>query len=631
MKNKFSFRPLSRWVIAPLLVGSLFAWSVSPAYSGNDSAGDASHPAPKQAAIAVPAKDASADNADIQEIKERIKELEAKERQNYAMELEGQRKKIDWWFSFLAILAAIVAISGGFIPYLMGRKDKEIIEQDKAQIRKLLEEVKGMKADAEGTVEKIHQKEVEAEKILEGFQSGKPSDASDSKISEAVATIEQDKSADTPLRLRAEAIAASQAQDATKAYALWNALIALVPNDASTHFNAGYWAAQLSDTKVGEEKLYWIRLVSQYNEQALRLKPDFHEAANNWGSALANEASAASVQDLSSAHMLWKQAGEKYLQALTLKPDMYEAANNWGTALSDEARALSAQDLPSARALWKQAGEKFLQALSLKPDDYEAANSWGAVLAAEARAISAQDLPSACALWKQAGKKYQQALSLKPEMSEAANNWGTALADEARALSAQDLPSARALWKEAGEKYLQAITLKPDMYEAANNWGIALDAEASAMSAQDLAIARILWKQAGEKFQQALNIKPDKHDAANNWGATLLFEVNVLTDSGGDESKRQLAKAEQLLLDHADAAPGLVAYNLACVYGRLGDVHQCLYWLKVGHTHKTLPECAHLREDKDLNAVRESPEFVAWLVTVCDDQDAQNLTQDKPA
>lgn len=434
MKRKLSIGLLSRWVIAPLLASSLIAWGVSPAYSGNNQNAEASRTTSKQALSGLPVKIASDSNVDIQEIKDRVKELEAKERQNYATVLDGQRKTMDWWFSFLAVLTALMAIFGVFIPFLMARKDKEMIELDKEQIKKLLEEVKGMKADAEDTVEKMHQHEADAEKILNNFQSGKPSNESDSQISAAVATIEQDKNADTPLRLRAEAIAASQAKDAAKAYALWNALIALTPSDASALFNAGYWAQELGNRAQGTDNLHWL-----------------------------------------------KQAGTHYQQALVIEPDKQEAANNWGNALAVEAGAVSAQDLTSARALWKQAGEK---------------------------------------------------------------------------------------------------------------------------------------------YQQALVIKPDAHKTAGNWGTALITEASTLATNDAGESKRLLDEAEQLLLAHADAAPDVVAYNLACVYGLRVDIQKCLHWLNIGLSHKQLPDCAHLRNDKDMDAVRKSPEFIAWLATTCNDKHA---------
>ena len=485
MKNKLSLKLLTRWIAAPLLVASLVAWGVSPAYPKNKSAADVAH---AKTADAVSSVIEIGTLAEVQEIKVRMQELESHERQNYALALEGQRKTMDWWFSFLAVLTAIMAILGGLIPYLMARKDKELIEQDKTviandkkeiekdkeQTRALLDEVKNIKSEAAVHLEKTQQSSAEAEKILGKVQSG-TSSASGEKVEEAVAQVKQDKVANPLLKLRAEAIDAGKEKNANKAYRLWAALTELTSDDANAQFNAGYWAQKLVTSNPSESS-YWLKL-----------------------------------------------AGSHYTQALRINPEMHEAVCNRGLVLATEARALVASDPVTARSLWQQAREK-----------------------------------------------YQQALSINPKMHGAANNWGTALCDEAGALVASDLEAARKL-----------------------------------------------WQQAGEKFQLVLSIEPDMHTAAKNWGTALASEARALLEESPELSQELLFQAEELLLAHAGTAPGEMAYNLACVYSLRGDVVQCLHWLKVSDAHKKLPDCEHIRDDKDLDAVRNLPEFIAWFATVC--------------
>lgn len=432
-----------RWVISPLCVAGMLAFGVA-----NSAPSDAEHvkpgPAVAHAASGVP------DVGEVQELKARFKELEDATRQNYALELEGQRKKLDWWLTFIGVLAAIMAIAGGFIPYLMGRKDKEIIEldrkaidQDKEQIKRLLDEMRGMKEDAEDSVEEIHRHEAEAKAAKEtvlDFQSGTPP-ASDEKVREAVEKIEQDKTADFPLRLRAEAVAASQAENESRAYALWAALAEIAADDASAQFNAGYWAHQLGRRVQGNEKLRWLR-----------------------------------------------QAGNHYSKAIAIKSDMHESIHNWGSALADEAQELE---------------------------------------------------------------------EINPEA------------------------------------------------------------------------ARELRKQANEKYWQVLAIKPDYHIAANNCGNYFLQEARVIASSNPEESKRLVEQAKNLLLNHAEAAPGVVAYNLACVYGLRGDVQSCLKWLKVRQERGKPLDCEYMRNDQDLDPVRNDPDFIAWLEQACPTQAA--ATQDNKA
>ena len=104
---------------------------------------------------------------------------------------------------------------------------------------------------------------------------------------------------------------------------------------------------------------------------------------------------------------------------------------------------------------------------------------------------------------------------------------------------------------------------------------------------------------------------------AKNWGNALLRQIGSLSPQESENISLLLDRAEDILLRHADEAPGVVAYGLACVYGRRGDATRCLHWLKISQTHHTLPDCTHLRTDPDLDAVRAAPEFVEWLQSVC--------------
>ncbi|MDX8398817.1 MAG: hypothetical protein R8K20_01040, partial [Gallionellaceae bacterium] len=185
-----------------------------------------------------------------------------------------------------------------------------------------------------------------------------------------------------------------------------------------------------------------------------------------------------------------------------------------------------------------------------------------------------------------------------------------------QAIVAKDVVAARTLWQQAGEKYSLALRIQPDMHEVAYNWGNALAAEAQAVVAKDVVAARALWQQAGEKYSLVLRGNPDNHAAVNNWGNALLTEASAIAASEPEMSQQLFQQAERLLLEHAEAAPGEMAYNLACVYGLRTDVQSCLKWLQVCQQHKTLPDCAHLRAEKDLDLVRDAPEYVDWLKQV---------------
>ncbi len=270
------------------------------------------------------------------------------------------------------------------------------------------------------------------------------------------------------------------------------------------------------------------RLFSQAGEkyqQALAIKPDKHEALNNWGITLSEQAKTTSGEE---AERLFSQAGDKYQDALAIKPDFHEALNNWGNALADQAKTKSGEE---ADRLFSQACEKYQQALAIKPDKHEALNNWGTSLLEQAKTRSGEEAERLFAL---AGDKYQQALAIKPDSHEALHNWGVALANQARTRSGEE---ADRFFSQACEKYQDALAIKPDSHEALHNWGITLSEQAKTRSGEE---ADRLFSQAVEKFQQALAIKPDKHESLYNWGNTLGDQAET---TGGEEAERLFAQA----------------------------------------------------------------------------------------
>ena len=148
--------------------------------------------------------------------------------------------------------------------------------------------------------------------------------------------------------------------------------------------------------------------------QAVKIKPDLHEAWNNRGIVLGNLG----------RH---QEAIVFYDQAVKSKPDDHKAWNNRGIALKNLGRH-------------QEAIGSYDQALKIKPDEHEAWNNRG------------------IALWylgcnEEAIGSYDQALKIKPDKHEAWYNRGIAL----RHLG---------LYTEAIESYDQALKIKPDKYEA---------------------------------------------------------------------------------------------------------------------------------------------------------------------
>ncbi len=191
-------------------------------------------------------------------------------------------------------------------------------------------------------------------------------------------------------------------------------------------------------------------------DQALEIKPDFHEAWNNRGNALRNLGR-------------FEDAIASYDQALEIKPDFHEAWNNRGIALANLGR-------------FEDAIASYDQALEIKPDYYEAWNNRGIALANLGR-------------FEDAIASYDQALEIKPDYYEAWNNRGNALRNLGR-------------FEDAIASYDQALEIKPEYHEAWYNRGIALGN-----------LGR--FEEEIASYDRALEIKPDKHEAWNNRGVAL--------------------------------------------------------------------------------------------------------------
>ncbi|GEM_PF-4017931 len=156
--------------------------------------------------------------------------------------------------------------------------------------------------------------------------------------------------------------------------------------------------------------------------KAVEIKPDYHQAFNNWGYTLF---------DLKR----YEEACEKYSKAVEIKPDKHEAFFNWGNALVELER-------------YGDACGKYEKAVEINPDDHHAFFNWGNALS---------DLKR----YEEACEKYAKAVEINPDDHHAFFNWGNALSDLKR-------------YEEACEKYANAIKIKPDDHEAFHIWGNAL-------------------------------------------------------------------------------------------------------------------------------------------------------------
>ncbi len=272
-------------------------------------------------------------------------------------------------------------------------------------------------------------------------------------------------------------------------------------------------------------------------DQALKFKPDKHEAWNNRGNALGNLGRN-------------EEAIASYDQALKFKPDKHEAWNNRGNALGNLGRN-------------EEAIASYDQALKFKPDDHQAWNNRGNALGNLGRN-------------EEAIASYDQALKFKPDDYKAWNNRGIALGNLGRN-------------EEAIASYDQALKFKSDLYEAWYNRGNAL----GKLGRNEEAIA---------SYDQALKFKPDLHEAWNNRG-------NALGNLGRNEEA--IASYDQALKFKPDYH--VAWYNKACYYALQGNIEQAVENLQqaINLNREKYREMA--KTDSDFDSIWEDERFQALI------------------
>ncbi|HJH30645.1 MAG TPA: hypothetical protein C5S50_00260, partial [Methanosarcinaceae archaeon] len=218
------------------------------------------------------------------------------------------------------------------------------------------------------------------------------------------------------------------------------------------YIGQGNALSDIAKIKDGDEAEKLFNLAFEKYEAALNIKPDKHEALNNWGNALYY---LAKIKDGDEAEKIFKLAFEKYEAALKINPDYHETLYNWGIALSDLAKI---KDGDEAEKLFKLAFEKYEAALKINPDYHEALYNWANVLSDLAKI---KDGDEAEKLFKLAFEKYEETLNIKPDQHEALYNWGIALSDLAKI---KDGDEAEKLFKLAFEKYEAALKINPDYH-----------------------------------------------------------------------------------------------------------------------------------------------------------------------
>jgi protein O-GlcNAc transferase len=260
--------------------------------------------------------------------------------------------------------------------------------------------------------------------------------------------------------------------------------IRIDPNFAEAYGNIGNSLKELGD----------IDGAIQFYLKAIKLKPRFCDAYNN----------------LASAYMQLgqtKQATETYRMALVLNPALVDAHSNLGNLFKAQGRL-------------EDAKRSYLEAIRIKPDFTTAWSNLAGVFKDEGQ------LETAVAY-------YQEAIRLCPEFADAHSNLGNALKESGKlddamvsykeavrlrpdfAIAHGNLASCyydKGDWVTAIRTFKHAIQLEPNFPDAYNNLGNALRETGK-------------LEEAINCYRTALRLKPDHPHAYNNLG-------NALKDKG---------------------------------------------------------------------------------------------------
>jgi tetratricopeptide (TPR) repeat protein len=515
------------------------------------------------------------------------------------------QKSVDWWLVIVGLFFAGVGIAAPLLVIRQQNIQHQKALSDVLQIKKDIEaerqsvalSVKAISDDAQKV--RAHAKEIaDSKATLENAPVGNSNERSTSKnemdaLIKAAQTIEASTEATLSDKLFAKGIEAVSQNNWLDAQTWFSACSTSDPSNSSALSNWGAALGQLADIADGTERQrLQMEAITKY-EAAIKIKPDKHEALNNWGLTLDHLAGAAVGTERNRLRM---EAITKYDAALKIKPDKHEALNNWGLTLDHLADATVGTERHRFRM---EAIAKYEAALKIKPDKYDALISWGVALG---RLADSADGTERLKLRMEAISKYEAALKIKPDKYEALSNWGVALG---RLANSADGTERQRLRMEAISKYEAALKITPDRHEALINWGAVLGQIADAVEGIDRQQLRM---EEITKYAAALNIKPDLHEALSNWAGTLM---KMATESIDPAEREKLLSDAESKLAKCQAITGHHSYNQACLAAIRKQANQFIQIADALPKDK-FPNEALMRDDPDLDSIRQTPEFKAW-------------------
>jgi len=514
----------------------------------------------------------------------------------------------DRWLAYIGLLLAIVGLLLAFIglffafvsviiPLLFSRHLREEYKIKREETKKMLIDITNLTKQSENYTEVIEKNPQQFREI-------------------PVAAV----SADRPI-IKEQHLIMNEIANTPKAYA-YNPLFALPlkeqknnnrakaisscqvhallhSEDENVNFESAHSLANSTQTElIDKQQFLVLNKTIDICYQMTKSNQNSCLAFNNLANALSQQAEKKSGDE---ADRLFELACQNYAEAIRIKPDYNVAYNNWGLALLNQAEKKSGDE---ADRLFELAYQKYAEAISIKPVFHKALHFWSTTLTRQAKTKSGDE---AHRLFELAYQKYAEAIRIKPDCN-LLNDWGISLSQQAEKKSGDE---ADRLFELAYQKYAEAISIKPDCYIAYNNWGLALLNQAEKKSGDE---ADRLFELAYQNYAEAIRIKPDCNVAYNNWGHTLLNQAKT---KSGDEADClfELAFAKCSMAEYF--FPGVSSYNLACICALTGKLDASRLWLIDSKEKGRLPSGKHIKEDSDLNPIKDLQWFKTLISEVC--------------
>ena len=497
-------------------------------------------------------------------------------------------------FTALGAVAAILALAGIGITYFSTQTYREQIKNKKNAFDRCEAEISQLIEKAKEKVDLLSD---------EVSRQGLTPNYSKDILSRAQEAVKSGKGIEV---LWGKAILAQKNKEWEKAYTFWKTILEDSPRNKNGLFGLALACGNLAreSSKNTVEK-------KQLQEEGIRNLEKISDAMRNpsvlcnWGVLLSDRADAAASPEEKNA--FWDDAQEKYRRATEENEDFADAWFNWGTLLSDRAKAAASPE--EKNAFWDDAQKKYRRATDENEHFADAWFNWGALLSARAKAVASPEEKNA--FWDDAQEKYRRATDENEHHAAAWSNWGNLLS--ARADAASSPEEKNAFWDDAQKKYRRATDENEHFADAWFNWGALLSARAKAVASPEEKNA--FWDDAQEKYRRAT--EEDEHHAAAwySWGALLSARADAA--SSPEEKNALWDEAETKYIQSSSIEPALPAYNQACLAAlRNGPLENILHYLNISLKGEELPSLRHMQDDPDLDSIRDTPEFKAFIEKV---------------